>query len=200
MEIGTVKAREVKQIGRGRPSATTQYQEVIDELFTLYWSQNTSVIKQEMQLDGLFPLLSTDISLSSEQVLKAYNYQPKIENSFSQFKKIHYAAPLLFEKKRCVKVHLFTFFIALMVQALIEREIQKRMQERNIASLDIYDQHFYEKLTAHAIFQLFEPVSTYQIKQGDEVIETYQDALNETQQLILALLGLSEDQYWNATD
>lgn len=200
-KIGTVKSKETKQIGKGRPSATTEYQEIIHELFTLYWMRHASLIKQEMKLDGLFPLLSTDISLSSEQVLKSYKYQPKIEKRFSQFKSIHHAAPLLFKSITRVEANLFAFFIALMVQALIEREVQKLMKERKIANLDVYsEQRSSTKPTANAIFQLFEPISTYQIKQGDKVIETYQDKLNKTQCLILDLLGLSKEQYWNTTN
>ena len=197
INMGTTKTSEMKQIGSGRPSAKTKYKEVIMELLTLYWMRNTAAIQEEMQLDGLFPLLSTDVSITSESAIKNYKYQPKIEKRFSQFKSIHNAAPLLFKKIERVEANMFVFFVAMMVQALIEREIQQAMKKRNILSIDVYpEQRCSEKPTTNSISQLFEPVSTYQIIAGEKLIKANRDELDETQKLVINLLGLSEKNYW----
>jgi transposase len=198
IQLGTTKSREVRQLGKGRPGPQTEYEEVFEELFTLYWMRNSTAIKEEMNLDGVFPLLSTDTTLSSEEVLKAYKYQPKIEKRFSQFKSIHNAAPLLFKNIERVESNMFVFFMSLMLQALIEREIQNAMKEKNIASIDVYpEQRRCKKPTANVIFELFEPMSTYEIKDGSRVIEAYHDKLDETQKIVLKLLGMKESEYWN---
>jgi len=199
IKMGTTKSRETKQIGKGRPSSRTEYEEIIHELLTLYWMRNTVAIKEEMKLDGVFPLLSTDVSISSEEVIKSYKYQPKIEKRFSQFKSIHNAAPLLFKSIERVESNMFVFFISLIIQALIEREVRKSMKENKILSVDVYpEQRCCENPTANSIFQLFEPISTSQITVSSKVIKAYRDKLDETQKLILSLLGLSEKAYWGA--
>ena len=197
IKLGTTRAKEVKQISKGRPSKNTQYKEIITELFTLSWSRNLFAIKEEMKIDGIFPLLSTNTIVTSKQVLKTYKYQPNIEKRFSQFKSVHNAAPLLFKNTERVEANMFAFFIAMMLQALLEREVREAMKTNNIKSINVYpEQRCSEKPTANAIAELFEPVSTYQIKKSTKVIDTYNDDLDETQNLIIRLLNMSKKEYW----
>lgn len=197
IKIGTTKSKEVKQIGKGRPNEKTKYREIIEELFTLYWLRDKTAIQDDMSFDGVFPLLSTDLDLKSEEVLKAYKYQPKIEKRFSQFKSLLDAAPLLFKCIYRVEANMFAFFIALVLQALIEREVQQSMEGRGIESIDIYpEKRCSKKPTANLVFELFESVSAYKIKKGDKVIGMSHDKLDKEQKLVLRLLGMTEKEYW----
>lgn len=196
-EIGTTLQSETKQTSKGRPGSKTKFKIITTEIFTLQWSHNKKAIKEYEKADGIFPLLSTDHSLMPVDVLKAYKYQPKIEKRFTQFKSIHNAAPLLFKKVERVESNMFVFFIALMLQALIEREVQLRMRANGIQKIDVYpEQRCTEKPTANAIFELFESVSSYQIKVGEKVVEEYRDELDNTQIQILNLLQITPEQYW----
>ena len=71
-----------KQQGKGRPSCATTYYTVEQTAFNLIWSRDRTVLHQESQLDGIFPLLSTDTLLSAKQALQAYKYQPRLEKRF----------------------------------------------------------------------------------------------------------------------
>jgi transposase len=70
--------------------------------------------------------------MSAKEILKAYKYQPNLEKRFSQFRKIHNAAPLLFKKIERVEANMFAFFNALMIQALIERTLRRKIKEAGI--------------------------------------------------------------------
>jgi len=63
---------------------------------------------------GGFPLLCTDNELKTKEVLKAYKYQPRLEKRFSQFKKIHNTAPLLFNKIERIEAKMFGFLSLLL--------------------------------------------------------------------------------------
>ena len=142
-------------------------------------------------------MLGTDDRLSSKEVLQAYKYQPRLEKRFSQFKDIHKAAPLLFKKIERVEANLFAFFIALMIQALIEREVRQKMKENEIPSLALYpEDRGATHPTTSKIMDLFEDVSTYKLMQDGEVIEEFKDDLTKTHQTILTLLDIPQRNFW----
>lgn len=196
---GTITEKYQVQIGRGRPGKNTKYRTGVNRLFTLSWTQKKQALKEEAQTDGVFPLLCTDKELTAKEVLKAYKYQPRLEKRFSQFKKIHHAAPLLFKKIERIEANMFGFFIALVVQALIEREVRNKMKEQKIEKIKVYpEQREASHPTTSKIIDRFENICTYKIMENSRVVESYKDSLNEDQKLILSLLNIEEDKYWKS--
>jgi len=141
-------------------------------------------LKEELRVDGVFPLLCTDDTLAPEKVLKAYKFQPRLEKRFSQFKWIHNAAPLLFKKIERVEANMFAFFIALMIQALIEREIRTKMKMEKIPSITLYPE---EREACH-------PTTNNYV---DGTVEEFTDDLTETQQQILKLMQIPIERFWS---
>jgi transposase len=198
VSIGTITERCKVQIGPGRPGKNTRYKTRVNRLFTLSWTQKNQAIKQQAKTDGVFPLLCTDKALSAKQVLKAYKYQPRLEKRFNQFKAVHNAAPLLFKKIERIEANMFGFFIALVVQALIEREVRNKMKENKIETIRVYpEQREANHPTTSKIIDRFENISTYKIVENSKLVETFKDSLNDDQKLILSLLNIEENKYWN---
>ncbi len=154
-------------------------------------------LKQERNVDGIFPLLTTDRSLSAKEVLFAYKYQPKLEKRFSQFKSVHEAAPLHFKKIERVEGIMFLFFLSLMIQAIIEREVRFRMKERGIETLAVYPE-FRDAFhpTTSKILYTFEGIFSYQVRLAGETTKEFRDSLTDTQKKILDLLGIGLNFYW----
>jgi len=199
ISIGTITEKYQVQIGTGRPGKNTKYSSRVNRLFTLSWTQKKQALKQEAQTDGVFPLLCTDKKLTAKEVLKAYKYQPRLEKRFAQFKSIHNAAPLLFKKIERIEANMFGFFIALVVQALIEREVRNKMKEQKIEKIRVYpEQREASHPTTGKILDRFDNICTYKIMENSKVVETFKDSLNEDQKLILSLLNIGEDKYWKS--
>ena len=199
ISIGTLTEKCKVQIGSGRPGKNTQYGTRVNRLFTLSWTQKKQVIKQQAQTDGVFPLLCTDKAMTAKQVLKAYKYQPRLEKRFSQFKTVHNAAPLLFKKIERIEANMFGFFIALVVQALLEREVRNKMKEHKIEKIRVYpEQREAYRPTTSKIIDRFENISTYKIIENSKIVETFKDSLNDDQKIILSLLNIEENKYWNS--
>jgi len=199
ISIGTITEEYQVQIGTGRPGKNTKYRTGVNRLFTLSWTQKKQVLKEEAQTDGVFPLLCTDNELTAKEVLKAYKYQPRLEKRFSQFKKIHNAAPLFFKKIERIEANMFGFFIALVVQSLIEREVRNKMKEHKIETIRVYpEQREADHPTTSKILDRFEHICTYKIIENSQVVETFRDSLNEDQKLILGLLNIHEDEFWKS--
>ena len=199
ISIGTVTEKYQAQIGTGRPGKNTKYRTGVNRLFTLSWTQKKQALKQEAQTDGVFPLLCTDAEMTAKEVLKAYKYQPRLEKRFSQFKKIHHAAPLLFKKIERIEANMLGFFIALVVQALIEREVRNKMKEHKIESIRVYpEQREADHPTTSKIIDRFDNLCIYKVVENSQVVETFRDSLNEDQKLILSLLNIGEDEFWSS--
>jgi transposase len=198
VDIGTAREETRTQIGRGRPGPNTKYKRRIKTIFTLGWSRHLAQLRQEAHTDGVFPLLCTDRELSSKEVLHAYKYQPRLEKRFQQFKHIHHGAPLLFKKLERIEATMFVFFIALIIQALIERQVRNQMADRHIPAIALYpeDRDASHPTTAK-IMGIFEDVSTYTLHSSSNEVTEYRDELSDVHKIILTLLGIKETVYWS---
>jgi transposase len=199
ISIDTLTEKHQVQIGSGRPGKHTKYRTVENRLYTLSWTQKKQALKQEAQTDGVFPLLCTDNELTAKEVIKAYKYQPRLEKRFNQLKEIHHGAPFFFKKIERIEANMFGFFIALAVQALIEREVRKKMKEQKIEKIRVYpEQREADRPTTSKIIDRFDNICTYQVIENSQVVETFRDSLNEDQQLILSLLNIEESEFWES--
>ena len=197
IDILPVRESSKKQVGKGRPSKHTRYKTQTNKVFSLAWSRNKQAFEQERRCDGVFPILCTDETLSAKAALLAYKYQPRLEKRFEQLKTVHHGAPTLFKKVERVEAMMFLFFMALVLQAVLEREVRKTMNEETIDSIPVYPEH---RLSAHPttarIVDRFQDISLYRLYYEDALIKQYKDELTPLQRKVLGMMGMSEDDYW----
>lgn len=189
--------KTTKKVGRGRPGPNAEYRIETITCYSLYWEKDKERLARQRRVDGVFPLLSTDISIGPREALNYYKYQPRLEKRFNQFKSVHEAAPILFKNIERVEGIMFLFFVALLIQGVIERKVRLAMKEKSIKSLPIYPEYrksFYP--TTSRIFYNFDGISSYKILKNDKVIKEFKDSLSSIQKMIIDLLDMDEDQYW----
>jgi len=184
---------------RGRPPGEKPaYRYDYHVTYSLHWSRNRAALAAEARTDGVFPLLCTDPEVPPKAVVQAYKFQARLEKRFSQFKTVHRAAPLLFKKIRRVEANMFVFFIALLIQALLERELRQKLAEHDLPPLKLYpEDRDAPHPTTSQLFKTFDQLSTYTITQDGCPCEEYHDQLNETHRAVLSLLDITEQQFWN---
>jgi len=201
LEVGDVKQYEKIQLGKGRPGKHTQYRTKTETIHTLSWKRELITLNKEKNVDGLFPMLCTDKDMSAKEVLLAYKYQPNLEKRFCQLKNIHHVAPILFKKVERVEAILFLFYLALILQSVIEREIRQQMDSDGIEALPIYPEHrlSYHPTTAK-IFDQFQDTTGSYLTVDSQLIREYRDTLDPIQLQILALLKITETDYWRSTN
>ncbi len=185
------------QIGKGRPGKQTRYKTTTRTVFSLAWSRNTQALEQERRTDGVFPILCTDEALDAKAALLAYKYQPRLEKRFEQLKTVHNAAPTLFKKVERVEAMMFVFFMALILQAVMEREVRKSMAEEAIDSIPVYPEHrLAQHPTTARIVDRFHDISLYRLHHDGILVKQYRDELTPLQRKVLKLLGMTEAGYW----
>jgi transposase len=144
----------------------------------------------------MYPLLTNDRSLADSQILAAHKRQPSIEKRFEQTKTVFHIAPVLLKNEARVEAMFFVYFLALLVQALIERELRLAMARHNIKNLPLYPEHRpNSKPTAEQILSLYSHVERHHLLRNDLPVQVFEPALTSLQKQVLELLGVSEQTF-----
>lgn len=185
-----------RQERRGRPGPETRYRRVIRERLRLFWETDESQVAFDRKSDGMYPLLTNDRDLSPRQVLEAHKRQPTLEKRFEQLKSVFEIAPVFLQNEARVEALFFLYFLALLVQAVIERELRRSMRRQGIDSLPLYpEERQSARPTAEQVFRLFSRVEGQILLRGQRPVEVIQPVLSTLQLQVLKLLGVPKARY-----
>ena len=187
-----------KQKGMGRPGKNTEYVKIIRERWTFEAMPDGANIREDAEIDGMFPLMTNIPSkeLSMKQILLKYKFQPYIEKRHQQFKSVFDAAPVFLKTPHRIEALMFVYFIVLLLNALIERELRLSMRKQQIASLPLYPEMRRCKYPATArIIDLFSNQRRHVLYNGEKRVKIFHDRLSDIQEKVLMLLGVSNDNY-----
>lgn len=180
----------------GRPSPDTLYRRESRTRVSLSYEVHQEAIDYDMKSDGMYPLLTNDRKLTPLQVLEAHKRQPVVEKRFEQAKTVHEIAPVFLKNEGRIEAFFFLYFIALLVQALIERELRLGMKRLGIKELALYPEERTCKYpTARRIFQLFSLAQRHVLYDGDHPVQAFEPRLTELQSQVLELLGQPKELY-----
>jgi transposase len=185
-----------RQARRGRPGPETAYRKITRRRFDIQWSTDEEAIAYDHKSDGMYPLMTNDRKLSSAEVLQAHKGQPMIEKRFEQVKTVHEIAPIFLKNEGRIEALFTLYFLALLVQALIERELRLAMQRENITELPLYPvQRDCERPTTEQILRLFSLAERHKLSQGEHTVQVFQVQFTELQHKVLTLLGVEEQAF-----
>jgi len=180
-----------KQTRRGRPGPETAYKKITKRRFGIEWSTDEDAVAYDHKSDGMYPLMTNDRSLSPAQVLEAHKGQPMIEKRFEQVKTVHEIAPVLLKDEGRIEALFTLYFLALLVQALIERELRLAMTRQKIEELPLYpEQRQCAHPTTEQILRLFSLAERHKLTQDGQTIQLFDVQLTDLQRQLLALLGV----------
>jgi transposase len=200
VEVKTIEEQRFTQAKQGRPGKDTKYVRRSHQRPELHWQSNAETLQYDDRTDGIFPLIVNDVHLSLRDALVAYKHQPSLEKRHEQFKSVLEVMPVLLKSHTRIEALLFVYFLALLVEALIEREIRRRMNAEQIRSLPLYPEGRPCKApTADRIFRVFEDVRRHRLLgPGTAVRKRFYDPLTPLQRTVLRLLGMSPATYFSA--
>jgi transposase len=185
-----------RQAQAGRPGPTTRYLKTTRTRFELHYEIDVQQMAEESQSDGVFPLVSNVTELSALELLHSYKRQPTIEKRFSQLKTDYAVAPVYLKTVRRIQALLCLYFFALLVEALLERELRQTMQREQIEALPMYPEgRACRWPTARRLLDLFEPVQRHTLSRDQDPDEVIVTELTTLQRRLLKLLGLSPRGY-----
>jgi transposase len=191
-----------KQSRPGRPSQDTAYVRVPKVKLVLHFSTHVEAMRVDAEMDGIFPLITNDTKLTAAQVLAAYKHQPALERRHEQLKTVLEVMPVLLKNSTRVEALLFLYFLALLVHAVIERQLRQRMKEEDLAELPLYPEgRGTKRPTADRVFRVFDEVRCHRLLTGSNTVgQTFTDELSERQKLLLRLLGIPPSSYFSTPE
>ena len=187
-----------KQKGKGRPGNNTEYVKMVRQKWTFEAMPNGMKIQEDADTDGLFPLITNMDAkeLSMKDVLEKYKFQPYIEKRHQQFKSVFEAAPVFLKLPHRIEALMFVYFIVLLLNALIERELRLAMRKEKIRSLPLYPEKRKCKYpTTARIVDLFSNIRRHILFEDGDKVKCFYDPISELQEQILDLLIISKDHY-----
>lgn len=184
-----------RQSNRGRPGKHTTYRRITRRHWDIEWEMDAQAVEYDRKSDGMYPLLCNDRDLTPAQVLQAHKGQPAIENRFRQTKSVHEIAPVLLHNEGRIEALFFLYFLALVVQGLIERELRVAMKREAVEELPLYpEERLCARPTTEQVLRLFSLAQRHVLRRQAEV-EVFEPELTDLQRQVLRLLGVPPRAY-----
>jgi transposase len=182
-----------KQTQRGRPGPHTEYRRVTKRRYDIEWTIDQAAIDYDKKSDGMYPLICNDRNLTAAQILEAHKGQPTIEKRFEQLKTVHEIAPVFLKNTGRIEAFFTLYFLALLIQALIERQLRLEMQRQKITELPIYpEQRRCKHPTTEQILRLFSLTERHTLLRDERPVQVFLPELTSIQSHALELLGVPE--------
>jgi transposase len=188
---------EYRQTSPGRPGPDTQYRRIDHYRFRIIFEEDGEALAREARCDGLFPLMTNDKNVSVEEALLKYKYQPFIEKRHEQLKTVFGVAPMWLKNVGRIDSLLWLYYVVQLVQALLEREVRRRMKETEVESLALYPENRRSAApTAELMINALEGHRRHRLldEQGEEV-GCFYDELSDAAQEVLELLEVDITPY-----
>jgi transposase len=190
----TIEERAVEryhQEGRGRPSEKARYTKEVIKRFDLKCEIDRAALAAAHLGDGVFPLITNDRALTERELLLAYKGQPVIEKRFAQLKTDFAVAPVFLKEVSRIQALLCMYFLALLVESLLERELRQAMVRTKVESLRLYPEgRGCRYPTVRRLLEVFEDVQRHRLKVGAEPAVRFTTKLSPLQKKVLRLLDL----------
>ncbi len=192
-EIKERTEERFRQDRRGRPNDQTRYVRKTSTRFELAYHIDHERLVAETAGDGVFPLITNDHSLSGLEMLLAYKGQPALEKRFSHLKTDFEVAPVYLKEASRIQALLCVYFLVLLAESLLERELRRAMDREAIESLPLYpESRKCRHPTARRLIDLFEDVQRHSLQVGRRPSVVFTTQLSRLQRQVLRLLGMSK--------
>ncbi len=191
VEIEERKEPVYRQAKQGRPGPKTQYLRRERVRFSVVARIKDDVVAADERSDGMFPLITNCKDLSLKQILEAYKFQPKLEKRHEQLKSVQDLAPMWLKNVSQIEALLFLYFVALLVHALLEREVRTGMAREKIDQLPLYpEERECRAPSTERILDVFAPLQRHRLCKQGRLVQLFEPELNDLHKQILGLIHL----------
>jgi transposase len=133
-------------------------------------------------------------------VLAAYRYQPNLERRHHMLKGPQAVAPVFLENPHRIEALLTCHFLAMVTEAIIEREIRASMKAEGLTGIELYPElRHCGAPSAPRIFEIFSNVQRHRLVDDNQVVKVFEPKLTTVQEKVLDLLHVPHSDYTQET-
>jgi len=193
VEVKETTRETYRQERRGRPGENTRYTKQERTRFEIAHRVALERLDEEARCDGVFPLVSNDAAMTERDLLLAYKLQPAIERRFEQLKTDFVVAPVYLKEASRIQALLCVYFVVLLVEALLEREVRRAMERSGDEDLPLYpESRPCRRPTARKLIDLFEDIQRHTLTSPVDPPVVFTTELTRLQRKVLRLLGMPD--------
>ena len=198
----TEKIQESFRQTRARPGPDTGYRRIEKKTFEVTCDIDYQQVAYDAVSDGCWPLITNDRDMTGAEVLAAYRYQPNLERRHHLLKGVQDAAPIWIKTIPRIEAIFLCHFIALLIGALIERQIRMAMKAAEIARIPVYPElRGCAAPSADRIFEIFAHVARHELRDSTgALVQVFEPEFTELQLKILDLLDVPVTAYTKITE
>ena len=186
---------EHRYLRPGRPRPGDPMRKIRHRGFRLVVNRNKEAISKESRTDGVFPLVTNIWDRSKREILEIYKYQPYVEKRFSLTKSEYGIAPVFLKKPIRVVGLLHLYFVAIMLSALLERQVRAAMKCQGIHKIPILPEgRATPTPTTPRILERFADVAWHEFREAERLV-SFPVEVDETQELLLYLSAVPRTLY-----
>ena len=190
VDVSEVLEVSHRQERRGRPGRETRYRRVEHHRYSISVNVDADAVAYEAASDGCFPFITNE-RLTPAELLRMYKAQPRLERRHATFKGVIEAAPLTLKSDSRIDALGLCLYVALLVHALVERELRTAMADKGIASLPLYyEDRACAAPSAARVFEVLEPLCATSILCAGHLLASVPPSLDPLQRQILGLLRI----------
>jgi transposase len=197
IHITTVSRERYKQRQTGRPGKDTCYKRTYQQFIDIEIEEDAEAIRDAAKDDGLFPLITNSKDMTPKEALDHYKYQPFLEKRFEQLKSVFDMAPIWLKKPERIASLLFLYFIAMLIESLIEREIRRVMKAQGVESMALYPEGRHcNAPTVELVIESLRGFRRHRLLDAEgNLLKVYYDELKPEVRKVLELLNVDLTQY-----
>ncbi len=195
VKVTDTVVHEHRQVQRGRPGANTAYRRIEHHRFGLSYETDAAAVAADATSDGCFPFI-TNLDASPAELLRVYKAQPHIERRHATFKGVIEAAPLTLKSDARIDALAFCLYVALLVHALVERELRRAMADAGVKALPLYyEDRLCPAPTAARVFEILKSLCTTAVQHDGVLLTEAPPRLDALQKRVLTLLKVPHRAY-----
>ena len=188
-----------RQQRRGRPGPNTTYVRIESQRYSVGPVVAEDIVRDDACFDGCWPMVTNDKVMGEGELLAAMKRQPGVENRHHVLKGVVDFVPVYLKSNERIDAFAFLGYIAVLVHALIERELRTAMASAGIAELPLYpEERMCKAPTAARVIEIFEPLCLHALVDSSTVVKTFDPHLTQLQLQLLALLDVPAGAYVSA--
>ncbi|MGH9278913.1 MAG: IS1634 family transposase [Acidimicrobiales bacterium] len=194
-EVADTVELEHRQERRGRPGKDTRYRRIEHHRYALSVTVDAAAVAYDAASDGCFPFVTNE-ELAAAELLRMYKAQPHLERRHATFKGVIEAAPLTLKSDARIDALGSCLYVALLVHALVERDLRRAMAAQQIPSLPLYyEDRACATPSAARVFEVLEPLCATAVSCAGELLALVPPAPDPLQRQILRLLRVPTNAY-----
>ena len=182
--------------GRGRPGPNSRYRRVDTRRLSISWQVDADAVAHDAASDGAFPLVTNDRDLSPAALLAAYKGQPHLERENHTLKGVIDGVPVELKTDTRIDAFAFCLYAALLVHALIQRQLRQGMTAAGIDQLPLYhEDRACTAPTAARVLEILDPLTRTHVIHDRRTLAIVDPDLTRLQRQLLDLLDIPLNAY-----